>query len=110
VLKGREKILSKMVHKFTHDGQLSAQRWIEKPLEGGSHSHAWQKQDHGKMKQKIVTLYTQHIKHFSCSHDLEDQQDHPQQNVDTLSPTRTNQNQSPKVDCRTIRASRRHRR
>jgi hypothetical protein len=33
----------------------------------------------GEMKFKAITTYTQHIKHLSCSYDLEDQQDLPQQ-------------------------------
>jgi hypothetical protein len=80
-LKGGQKTRSKAVHTITHDKSKTM----------------------GEMKFKAIIPHTQHIKHFSCSHDLEDQQDLPQQNVDTLSPTQTDQNQPLKPDCHAVR-------
>jgi hypothetical protein len=85
-------------------------------LEGGqkTHSKVVHTVVHGKnktmdeMKFEAIIPYTLHIKHFSCSHNLEDQQDPPQQNVDTLSPIRTDQNQPLKADHHKVRAPRGH--
>jgi hypothetical protein len=62
----------------------------------------------GEMKFEAITPYTQHIKHLSCSHDPEDQQDLPQQNADTLFPIWTDQNQPSKADHHLARAQQRH--
>jgi hypothetical protein len=85
-------------------------------LEGGqkTHSKAVHTVAHGKnktmdeMKFESIIPYTQHIKHFSCLHDLEDQQYPPQQNTDTLSPIWTDQNQPLKADHHIVRAPQRH--
>jgi hypothetical protein len=42
VLEGGDETRSKAVHKFTRNRSLSTQRWIENPLEGGTHSCARQ--------------------------------------------------------------------
>jgi hypothetical protein len=73
------------------------------------HKHARKGALHtmGEIKFETTTPYTQHIKYFSYSHDMEDQQDLPQQNTDTLSPIQIDKNGPPKADHRIVRASQR---
>jgi hypothetical protein len=61
----------------------------------------------GEIKFETTTPYTQHIKYFSYSHDMEDQQDLPQQNADTLSTIQIDKNGPLKADHRIVRASQR---